>query len=64
MAIEGKQFQVNLWLDNKKSLHSYFPWGSPPTQSDGKQFKKALSEGLHDTSVHMKEKKVHLFKDI
>lgn len=29
MAIEGKQIQVNLWLDNKKKpLHSDFPWGS------------------------------------
>lgn len=26
------------------------------TQSDGTHFKEALSEGLHDTSVHMKEK--------
>lgn len=26
------------------------------TQSDGKHFKEALSEGLHDTSVHMKER--------
>ena len=61
MPIEGKQFQVNLWLDNKKSLQSCFPWGSH-TQSDDKQLKKALSEGLHDTSVHMKEKKIHFWK--
>lgn len=52
MAIEGKLFQVNLWPDNKKAIALLLPLRFPDTQTDG--FKKALNEGLHDISVHIK----------
>lgn len=54
MAIEGKLFQVNLWPDNKKAIALLLPLRFPDTQTDGKRFKKALNEGLHDISVHIK----------
>ncbi len=63
MAIEGKQIQVNHWLDNKKAIALLLPLRFPDTQTDGKHFKKALNKGLHDVSVHIKLK-FHFFKDI
>lgn len=63
MAIEGKQIQVNHWLDNKKAIALLLPLRFPDTQTDGKHFKKALNKGLHDVSVHIKLK-FHFFNNI
>lgn len=62
VATEGKQCQANLWLDNKKPLHSDFPWGSQTHKQTVNILKKALNKGLHDISVHIKHK-FCLFKD-
>lgn len=56
MGTEGKQIQVNHWLDNKKAIARLLPLRFPDTQTDGKHFKKALNKRLHDVSVHIKLK--------
>lgn len=64
MATEGKQIQVNHWLDNKKAIALLLPLRFPDTQTDGKHFKKALNKGLHEVSVHIKLKFHKIFLDI
>lgn len=58
MVNEGKQVQVNHWLDNKKkkkkAIALLLPLRFPDTQTDDKHFQKALNKGLHDESVHIK----------
>lgn len=56
MANEGKQVQVNHWLDNKKkkAIALLLPLRFPDTQTDDKHLQKALNKGLHDESVHIK----------